>query len=201
VDVQENFLSTDVKLDPYTSIGIGPGIGQSKETIKAFENMLKQGRPLVIDADALNILSMHPEFMRLIPSGSILTPHPKEFERMVGTWQNDFERLDKQRKFSTEAKSVIVLKGAHTSIATPDGRVYFNSTGNPGMATGGSGDVLTGILTGLLAQGYSAIDASIIGVYLHGLSGDMAAREMGQHSLIASDLIDFLPAAFKSVAN
>ena len=161
---------------------------------------MKQEKPLIIDADGLNILAANREWIKQIPSGSILTPHPKEFERLVGSWQNDFDRLAEQKKFSVDTRSVVILKGAHSSVATPDGKVYFNSTGNPGMATGGSGDVLTGILTGLLAQGYSATDAAIVGVYIHGLSGDFAAREKGQHSLIASDLIDFLPAAFKSVA-
>ena len=197
----ESFFSTEFEVNSFSSIGVGPGLGQSKETNHAFLKLVEQGKPLVIDADGLNTLAANPEWIKQIPSGSILTPHPKEFERLVGSWQNDFERLAKQKKFSADSKSVIILKGAHSSIATPDGKVYFNSTGNPGMATGGSGDVLTGILTGLLAQGYSAHDAAIVGVYLHGLSGDFAAREKGQHSLIASDLIDFLPAAFKSVAN
>jgi ADP-dependent NAD(P)H-hydrate dehydratase / NAD(P)H-hydrate epimerase len=201
IDQHEKFFSSELNVEPFTSIGIGPGLGQSKETVDAFAKILKQGRPLVIDADGLNIISTAAELFKLIPQGSILTPHPKEFERLVGKWQHDFERLEKQKRLSIETKSVIILKGAHSSIATPDGKFYFNSTGNPGMATGGSGDVLTGILTGLLAQGYSATDAAIIGVYLHGLSGDLAAREKGQHSVIASDLIDFLPAAFKGVAN
>ncbi len=201
IDEHEKFFSVELNPEQFTAIGIGPGIGQSNETIKAFSKLLKLGKPLVIDADGLNIISANPELINLIPAGSILTPHPKEFERLVGVWQNDFDRLEKLKRFSVEAKAVIVLKGAHSSVASPDGKVHFNSTGNPGMATGGSGDVLTGILTGLLAQGYSAENAAIVGVYLHGLSGDIAAREKGQHSLIASDLIDFLPAAFKNVAN
>ena len=197
----ESFFSSEFEVSSFSSIGVGPGLGLSKETSHAFLKLVEQGKPLIIDADGLNLLAANPEWIKQIPSGSILTPHPKEFERLVGSWQNDFERLEKQKKLSTDSKSVIILKGAHSSIATADGKIYFNSTGNPGMATGGSGDVLTGILTGLLAQGYSAPDAAIVGVYLHGLSGDLAAREKGQQSLIASDLIDFLPAAFKSVAN
>lgn len=198
---QEDFFSGELEVSDYAAIGVGPGLGQSIDTGKAVLKLMEKGKPLVIDADALNLLATNREWVKRIPSDSILTPHPKEFERLVGAWQNDFERLEKQKQLSREIKAVVILKGAHSSIATPDGKVYFNSTGNPGMATGGSGDVLTGILTALLAQGYSAVDAAIIGVYLHGLSGDMAAREKGQHSLIASDLIDFLPAAFKSVAN
>ena len=201
VDEHELFFSNVNEVNQYSSIGIGPGLGQSKETVDAFHKILKHGRPLIIDADGLNIIALNSEFVELIPKGSILTPHPKEFERLVGKWQNDFERLDMQIRFSIKTKCVVILKGAHSSIATPDGEVYFNSTGNPGMATGGSGDVLTGILTGLLAQGYCAKDAAIVGVYVHGLAGDLAAVEKSQNSLIASDLIDFLPAAFKAVAD
>ena len=154
----------------------------------------------MIDADALNMMSSQRELLHTIPEGSILTPHPGEFERLVGTWKDDFERLEKQITLAKETKAVIILKGAHTSIATPKGEVYFNSTGNPGMATGGSGDVLTGILTGLLAQKYSAEETAILGVYLHGLTGDLAAMEKGTNSLIASDLVDFLSHAFKELA-
>jgi len=201
VDQHEEYFTDELKLEQYTSVGVGPGLGQSKETINAFSNILKQGRPLVIDADGLNMIATNPAFIQFIPQGSILTPHPKEFERLVGSWLDDFDRLEKQKRFSKDTNCIILVKGAHSSISTPDGKFYFNSTGNPGMATGGSGDVLAGILAGLLAQGYSALDAALIGVYVHGLSGDIAAREKGQQSVIASDLIDFLPVAFKSVAN
>jgi NAD(P)H-hydrate epimerase len=142
------------------------------------------------------MLSENSALLHLIPEGSILTPHPKEFERLVGGWKNDFERLEKQRMLAAQLKLIIVLKGAYSSIAAPDGRVYFNSTGNPGMATGGSGDVLTGILTGLMAQHYDPLQAAQLGVFIHGLSGDLAVPEMGINSLIASDIIDFLPSAF-----
>ncbi|HEY5826674.1 MAG TPA: NAD(P)H-hydrate dehydratase, partial [Cyclobacteriaceae bacterium] len=169
VDTNEQIFSSVSELDKYDVIGIGPGLGKEKETVAAFQKVLAAGKPMIIDADALNILSEHRELLHLIPSGSILTPHPKEFERLVGKWNNDFERLNKQIQLSNQLKAVIVLKGANTSIATPEGKVYFNSTGNAGMATGGTGDVLTGILTGLLAQKYSAEDAAILGVYLHGL--------------------------------
>ncbi|HEY9049134.1 MAG TPA: NAD(P)H-hydrate dehydratase [Ohtaekwangia sp.] len=198
IDEHEHIFTTIPLLEPYTAIGVGPGLGQDKQTVKAFRKVLEDFRkPVVIDADALNILSANRELLSLIPSGSILTPHPKEFERIAGKWSNSFERLEKQKTLARQLRSVIVLKGAFTSIASPDGNVYFNPTGNPGMATGGTGDVLTGILTGLLAQGYSSIDAAIAGVYLHGLSGDLAAREKGMISLIASDVITFLPPAFK----
>lgn len=185
----------------FTTIGIGPGLGQANETIRGFENLLKTfSKPMVIDADALNILSANPELQKLIPEGSILTPHPGEFARLTGKWKNDFDKLEKLKEFASRIRSIIILKGAYSAIATPDGKIFFNPTGNPGMATGGSGDILTGILTALLAQGYSSVEASITGVYIHGLAGDLAARESGQVSLIAGDINDHLAGAFKKVS-
>ncbi len=201
IDVNEKMFTNAGSVDAFDAIGIGPGIGQDQKTAAGFADVLHHRKPMVIDADGLNILSGHRELLKKVPSGSILTPHPKEFERLTGQWPNDFDRLEKQKQLSSETKSVIVLKGAHTSIALPDGKVFFNSTGNPGMATGGSGDVLTGILTGLLAQGYSAGDAAILGVYLHGLAGDLAYHDKGLNSLIASDLVDQIPAAFRKIAD
>lgn len=180
----------------FSAIGIGPGIGQDKKTVAAFTKLLESGRPLVIDADALNILGANRELIHLISKKSILTPHPKEFERLVGTWKDDFERLAKQVEFARKTGAVILLKGANSSIAAPDGTVFFNNTGNPGMATGGSGDVLTGIITGLLAQGYSALDSALVGCWVHGHAGDRAAGHFGQISLTASDLIDYLSEGF-----
>lgn len=200
IDSSDDHFS-EHKSDDFTTIGIGPGLGQHEETKNALTKLLKKfNKPMVIDADAINLISTHSELQSLIPSGSILTPHPKEFERLVGDWSSDFERLLKLQRFSKKINSVIVLKGAYTAIAIPSGNVFFNSTGNPGMATAGSGDVLTGILTGLLAQGYSAEEAAILGVYVHGLAGDLAVREKGIYALIAGDLIEFLPAAFKKLA-
>jgi hydroxyethylthiazole kinase-like uncharacterized protein yjeF len=202
VDNHENY-STDVPLlDKYATVGIGPGIGLETQTIKAFSTVLEKfKKPMVIDADGLTILSRHRELLHLITPGSILTPHPKEFERLAGAWKNDFERLEKQKRLALELKSIIILKGAFTSIATPEGNVFFNSTGNPGMATGGTGDVLTGILTGLLSQSYTSQEAALLGVFLHGLSGDLAAREIGMEGLVASDLVKFLPNAFKKLTS
>lgn len=198
VDDHEKFITIFPLLTNYATVGIGPGLGQANETVEMLRKILIEfGKPMVIDADALNILSSHRELLSLVPAGSILTPHPKEFERLVGAWANDFERLEKQKALAHQLKSIIVLKGAYTSIVSWDGVVYFNSTGNPGMATGGSGDVLTGILTSLLAQGYDSLNAALLGVYLHGLSGDIAAREVGMNSLIASDIINYLHEAFK----
>ncbi len=149
-------------------------------------------QPMVLDADALNLLSENPAWWDFLPKNSILTPHPKEFERLFGKSENDFQRNDLQRVKSQEHGVFIVLKGAHTAIACPDGECWFNSTGNQGMATGGSGDVLTGILTGLLAQGYSPKSAALLGVYLHGLAGDLAAKEGSQEALTAGDLVEYL---------
>lgn len=201
VDEHEEYLTKCPQLDNYSTVGIGPGLGQSKQTIKAFGETLQKCKvPMVIDADGLNILSGNRELLPLVPPESILTPHPKEFERLVGAWKDEFERLEKQRKLAQDLKSVIVLKGAYTSVASPEGKVFFNSSGNPGMAKGGSGDVLTGILTGLLAQKYSAIQAAQLGVFLHGFSGDLAAYEKGMNSIIPSDIIEFLPEAFKQAS-
>ena len=154
---------------------------------------------MVIDADALNILSLNKDWFSVIPDGAILTPHPKEFERLAGETGNSFQRLNRQIEFSKEHKCIVVLKGAHTSVSTPEGNVFFNSTGNPGMATAGSGDVLTGIILSLLAQGYSPENAAITGVYLHGMAGDIAAEESCFESIIASDIINCIGKAFKRI--
>jgi len=200
LDASENYFSSLPENLNYSSIGIGPGLEMNSETVVALAKVLKQyKKPIVIDADALNMLSLNQELLQLIPERSILTPHPKEFERMAGDWKNDFERLELLRSFSIKLKSIVVLKGAYTSIACPDGNVFFNSTGNPGMAKGGSGDALTGVLTALLAQGYSSKDSALLGVYLHGLAGDLAANELGMDSMTATDLIAWIPHSFKKL--
>lgn len=192
VDVNEDHFSDAGDASNYDVIGIGPGLGVTSQTVSGLRKVLQQHKHMVIDADALNILAGSRELMHLVPAGSILTPHPGEFKRLVGEWKNDFERLDLQRNFAAQTKSTVILKGAHTSIADPNGNVYFNSTGNPGMAKGGSGDVLTGVLTGLLSQDYTATEAAIIGVFAHGLAGDFAASKMGENSMLAGDIVDFL---------
>ena len=151
---------------------------------------------MVIDADALNILAENQELLALVPENAILTPHLKEFERLAGTFANSWKRLQLQISFSEKHRLIVVFKGAFTCITTPDGSVFFNSSGNPGMATAGSGDVLTGIILGLLSQNHSQEEAALLGVYLHGLSGDHAAARLGQHSLIAGDIIEHLGEAF-----
>jgi len=185
-------------LADYDAIGIGPGIGTHEETVKAVKKMLQMNsRPLVIDADGLNILAENKKLLDMIPARSILTPHPKEFERLAGAALDDYSRIKKLRKFSKKMNCYVILKGAHTAIATPEENVYFNPTGNPGMATGGSGDVLTGIITSLLAQHQSPFHAAILGVYLHGLAGDYAKDKVGEEGLIASDIIRNIPAALQ----
>lgn len=187
-------------LTTYKAIAIGPGIGQSLETATAFERLIERThKPLVIDADGLNLLSSNKDLLAKIPFYSILTPHPKEFDRLAGDSATGFERLEKAQAFATQYQVIIVLKGAYTSVCTPDGEIYFNSTGNPGMATGGSGDSLTGILLGLLAQGYEPGKASVLGVYLHGLAGDLAASFHSEESMLASDLIEMIGKAYKQI--
>ena len=199
-DVNEKHFSNVGNTDAYSAVGIGPGIGTDPDSQKALYKFLTDcKRPLVIDADALNILSLNKEWLALIPEEAILTPHPKEFERIAGKTENSYLRLQRQIKFSSDHNCIVVLKGAHTSITTPDGNVFFNSTGNPGMATAGSGDVLTGILLSLLSQGYTPENAAVLGVFLHGLAGDIAAEELCYESIIASDIIKYLSDAFNKL--
>ncbi len=198
---KDDSLFTGVRdLEKYSAIAMGPGIGTDRQTQAAVKLLIQDaGIPVIFDADALNILSENKTWITFIPKGSILTPHPKEFERLAGKSSDDFERNQKQRELSVKYSSYIILKGAHTAITTPDGRCFFNSTGNPGMATGGSGDILTGILAGLFAQGYSPLETCILGVYLHGLAGDLAAEISGQEALIAGDIADNLGKAFQTL--
>ena len=156
---------------------------------------------MVIDADALNIIGLHKECLNLLPENSILTPHLKEFERLTRPALNDFDRHQIQHEFSKTYKVYVVLKGAHTCITTPDGKSYFNSSGNPGLAKGGSGDVLTGMLTALLTQGYSSLETCLIGVYTHGLAGDISKQEQGEIGMTTTDVINNLPKAFKELSN
>ncbi|WP_335966935.1 NAD(P)H-hydrate dehydratase [Galbibacter sp. PAP.153] len=195
-DVNDNFI-TDINfsIDP-SVIGIGPGLGKHPKTIKAFASFLKRNKaPLVIDADGINILSENKELIQFIKGKAVLTPHPKELERLIGAWKDDYDKLEKTKQFSTENDVVILIKGAYT-VTVYHEKMSFNSTGNPGMATGGSGDVLTGIICGLLAQGYTLFDATVLGVYIHGKAGDLAVLRAGVEALTATDLIDFTGDAF-----
>ncbi len=181
----------------YSATGIGCGLGTDEETVSGLRNVFTDLKtPVVIDADAINIIASHSDMLALIPANAILTPHLKEFERLFGASDDHFDRLEKLRSAAIKHQIIIVLKGAHTAIASPEGYLYFNTTGNPGMATAGSGDVLTGIITGLLAQRYPPLIAAKLGVWLHGLAGDFAAEETGYEALIASDIINHLGAAF-----
>jgi len=188
----------DQNLTKYNSIAIGPGLGQEEQTkIALLELLTNYKKPLILDADALNILSGCENWQTLIPENSILTPHPGEFDRLMGKSLAALDRLQKQQQLAITTRSVIILKGAFTSICFSTGETWFNTTGNPGMATGGSGDTLTGILCALRSQGYTAENASRLGVYIHGHAADLAAEEYGQTALSAGMLSDFLGKAFR----
>ena len=206
ISAPETMCSTDPDADhfseipdvaPYSAVGVGPGIGQDPQTANALKYLIQNcSVPLVLDADALNIIAENPTWLAFLPKGTILTPHPKEFERIAGKYDNDLDRLRAAQDLSRTNDIHIVLKGAYTAICLPNGKVYFNNTGNPGMATGGSGDVLTGIITGLIAQGYSSEHAAIIGVYWHGAAGDRGALTQGEVSLKAGDIVEHMGPAY-----
>lgn len=200
LDEEAEFFSNVPVISAYNAIAIGPGLGTETQTQNGLKLMIQECKfPMILDADALNILSENKTWLSFLPPGSILTPHPKEFERLAGKTSNSLERLDLQLEFSKRYNVYVILKGAFTSITIPNGDCYFNPTGNPGMATGGSGDVLTGILLGLMAQGYDPLAASLTGVFVHGLAGDIAAHKQGYEALIASDIIRNLGRAFRMV--
>lgn len=188
---------SDSDIEKFT-IGIGPGIGTNSSVRELLSYLLdKYRKPLVIDADALNLIAEDDSLKEAIPQKSILTPHPIEFERLVGEkFNNAYKRLQAARKFAATHDVYIVLKGAYTAIVTPEKKVYFNSTGNPGMATGGSGDILTGIITSLLAQKYTPLDASLAGVYLHGLAADLVTKSISERSLLPSDIVEYIGHAY-----
>ncbi|NQZ45043.1 MAG: NAD(P)H-hydrate dehydratase [Flavobacteriaceae bacterium] len=197
-DGDDQLSEIDVDGD-FKAVGIGIGMGTEATTLKAFKGFLKKvGAPLVIDADALNLLAQDKSLLEALPEHAILTPHPKEFERLVGAWKDDFEKVAKAAEFSKTHKVVLVLKGAHTLVFA-NGIGHINTSGNPGMATAGSGDVLTGMITGLLAQGYEALAAAVFGVFLHGLSGDIAATEHGYEALTATRMVDHIGKAYTAL--
>ncbi len=199
LDSAEHFIQDFTIPDRFQAIAVGIGLGTEDRTIKGFLNWLstlKSSHSLVFDADALNILSLHPAYLTYIPKGSIFSPHPKELSRLIGKWDSDAEKLTKASEFAKQYELVLIIKGAHTVIVNSDGMRFYNSSGNAGMATGGTGDVLTGVLVSFRAQGYSSIDSAIAAVYLHGLAGDYAAKRYGEASLIASDVIEHIPNAY-----
>lgn len=197
----EKYVTRICEWEQAQAIGIGPGLGMKDETARAFASFVEACKmPVVIDADGLNILANQPDLLYKVPAGSILTPHPKEFERLFGKSVNSMFQLEHARTQAMKYNIFIVLKGHYTIVVTPEGESWYNITGNAGMATAGSGDVLTGILTGLMAQGYSSYDAAMLGVYLHGLAGDYAAGQNSQEAMIAGDIIDNLGKAYKQIS-
>lgn len=184
-------------LDAYQAIGVGPGLGKEQETREVIARLLQEAKvPLVIDADAINIIAENKDLLSSLPAGSIFTPHPKEFERLVGASADNYQRLEQLQDFCRRHQCYVVLKGTHSCTGTPEGELWFNCTGNAGMATGGTGDVLTGVLTALVAQPYSPKEACLLGVYLHGLAGDLASGKQGEVAMVASDVVDHLGQAF-----
>jgi len=194
---KENDLITDIKVDfEPASIAIGMGMGTKSETVLALENLFSTTKsPLVLDADALNCISENESLLKKTPELSVLTPHPGELKRLIGDWNNDFEKLDKTKKFAKKNNVIIVVKGANTIVAV-ENRLYINTTGNPGMATGGSGDVLSGMIAGLLSQGYDPLIASVFGAFLHGSAGNIATQDIGFEALTASDILEKIGPAF-----
>lgn len=200
-DIHERYFAQPTELGRYNAMALGPGIGMEEDTALAMMEQIQGSTlPIVLDADAINILSSHRNWLSRLPRKCILTPHIGELERLIGKCMDTYERLTKVRELATYLQSYIIIKGAWSTLVTPEGKFYLNPTGNPGMATAGSGDVLTGILLGLLAQGYSQEEACKLGVYLHGLAGDLAAAELTETAITASDLIHALPAAWKKIS-
>ncbi|WP_435577543.1 NAD(P)H-hydrate dehydratase [Gilvibacter sp.] len=192
---EESFLNS-IPLEPTHTYGIGMGMGMEDGSLAALDQFLEaQEAPVLLDADALNLLASKKELYAKIPQQSVLTPHPGELKRLLGDWTDDFDKLQKAQAFAVELQVVILIKGAHTCICTPQGTL-INSTGNPGMATAGSGDVLAGMITGLMAQGYPTWQAAAMGVYLHGSSGDIAVQHLGYQALLASDITENIGNAF-----
>jgi NAD(P)H-hydrate epimerase len=198
---ESEIIFTDIPdLSGFSAVGAGPALGTRINSQKALKKLLETAQmPLVLDADALNILAKNKEWLELLPPNTVLTPHPKEFERISEPVTNSYKQFELQQEFSKKYNVIVVVKGAYTRITSPDGFCYFNSTGNPGMATGGTGDVLTGIILSLLAQKYDPLDAALCGTYIHGLAGDIAANMLGEEAMIASDIIDSLGEAFKKL--
>lgn len=202
MDKDECCFSEGMDAAQYDVVAIGPGLGQREATAVALISQIHRTRNkcMLLDADALNIMGDRRAWMQQLPQGVVLTPHPKEFDRLDGTpSQSDYERLTKARDMAQRLQVYILLKGHHSALCQPDGTVIFNCSGNEGMATAGSGDVLTGIIAGLMARGYTQAESVVVGMYLHGRAGDLAAEDKGVESLIASDIIDYLPMAFKEI--
>jgi NAD(P)H-hydrate epimerase len=200
VDPSSNAITDLPPLDPYTAIAAGPGLGTSAEAATVLKRLIQESKvPLVLDADALNILAENKTWLAFLPKGTILTPHPGEFARLTGAQLSHYDGIEKQREMSRKYSIYILLKGAHSSLSLPDGQVLINSTGNPGMASAGMGDTLTGIIAGLLGAGYGPMKAAALGMFVHGLAADLAIGHESQESLLASDLIAHLGRAFNQI--
>ena len=201
IDDDDSYFSEAIETKEFSAVGIGPGLGQQEISAVALITQIRRTQvPMVIDADGLNMLASHRAWLQQLPKGIIMTPHPKEFDRLAGNnFSDSYERLSNARDMAEHLQAYIILKGHNSALCLPDGNVIFNSSGNAGMATAGSGDVLTGIITGLLARGYNQTDACLLGIYLHGLAGDLAAKKVGVESLVAGDIIRYLPQAFKAL--
>ncbi|MDR2775203.1 MAG: NAD(P)H-hydrate dehydratase [Tannerella sp.] len=200
-DAHPDFVTELPDISGYDAVGIGPGLGVNDKTKAVVGNLFDAAgrKPIVLDADALNIIAANSELLYRLPQGAVITPHPKEFDRLAGSSGNAYERIQKARSMAVEQKICIVLKGAYTAVCTPSGKVFFNTSGNPGMATAGSGDVLTGIILGLLAQRYSPEESSVIATYIHGIAGNLAAANISEESMIAGDITSMLGKAFKQM--
>ncbi len=200
-DISKTEISSINDIDKYDVVGIGPGIGISIETTKALLDLItKITVPIVIDADALNIISENKSWLEKIPANSILTPHPKEYERLFGKSENSLVRIENQKKNSIKYQIYIICKGHYSTITTPSGKVYFNVSGNSGLAKAGSGDVLTGIIASLLAQHYTSEEAALLGVFIHGHAADLLKETMHENGILPSDVIEKLPFAFKDIS-
>lgn len=198
IDPSDLMFTSVENIDQFDAIGIGPALGTKLNSKRGMEALLKEIKaPIVLDADALNLISQNPELLEVLPENSVLTPHPKEFKRLVGDAENRWEQIEQAIQFCKKHNVNVILKGAYTAVIDSSGHVFFNSTGNVGMATAGSGDVLCGIILGLLAQKYAPVDAARLGVFIHGRAADIAKGDKGVTALIASDIIDSLGAAFQ----
>jgi len=190
IDGGDNFID-NFEIDEHSVYGIGPGLGTNEETIKSFLKFLKNySKPLILDADALNIISKDKKNLKLIPEKSIITPHPKEFERLFGATKNSFERSELAKNKAEELNIYIILKDHHTQVITPEGKVFYNITGNSGLAKGGSGDILTGILTSFLAQNYSEEESALLGVWFHGRAAEFASEKHSKEAMLPTDVIN-----------
>lgn len=202
-DFSDEMITKFPNVERFDTIVVGPGMGTDEKTYRAFEEFLSENdlsdKKLIIDADGINLLSQHPNLVEKLPKETILTPHDKELERLIGSWENSYQKIEKIQSFVQSHELVIVAKGFITQTFLANGEAYFNSSGNPGMATAGSGDVLAGIIAGLYAKQYNASEAAIFGVFLHGFSGDVASQQLGEESILATDLINYIPVAFKTL--